>query len=203
MAALGAQLAINGANTYTQAQAQRSQSRYEQRIAEANARIMDLQARDATQRGEEAADASQRATRQLVGSQRAAMAAQGIDVASGSALDVQEATAGLGALDALTIRNNAYREAWGFQMQALNSRSEAAHARSAGRQAVRNTLLEGGLGAARDYAAYSARSGPAGPRGGAPGDSGDVEYGNYPGGARGRRRVGTDGNGRPIYQNVY
>ena len=157
MAALWAQLAIGAAGTYTQAQAQRSQSRYEQQRLELNARIAGLQAEDARVRGEEAVDASQRATRRTIGSQRAAMAAQGIDVASGSALDIQEATAGLGALDALTIRNNAYREAWGFRMQELDLRGQARMTRAAGRQAVRNTLLSGGLGAARDYAAYAGR----------------------------------------------
>jgi hypothetical protein len=167
MAALGAQLAIGAAGTYTQAQAQRSAARFEERRLEMNARLAAIQAEDARVRGEQAVDVSQASTRRLLGSQRAALAAQGIDVASGSALDVQEATAGLGAMDALTIRNNAVREAWGFRMQELDSRTQARYTRLAGRQEVASTILAGGLGAARDFAAYGARSG-AGGRGGAP-----------------------------------
>lgn len=98
-----------------------------------NASLADNQAADATARGEEGASSVTRATRALGGSQRAALAAQGVNIGSGSALDVVESDQRLGALDALTIRNNAAREAWGFQTQAAGYRSQADWTQSAAR----------------------------------------------------------------------
>lgn len=152
-AALAAQAvgAVAGlAGSYTQSRAIRSQGRYEAQQLEANARLANLQAEDATSRGKVEANRQRLATRRLIGSQRAALAAQGIEVDSGSALQLQADTAALGAQDALQIESNAYREAWGHRMQATGYQGQAGMARRASRNAARNTILTGGLGFLRD-----------------------------------------------------
>lgn len=79
--------------------------------------------------------------RQLIGTQRATAAAQGLDPNEGSALDLQAETAGLGAQDALQIRMNAMRQAWGLNVEGVNSLNRASAARTGGRNAAIGTLL--------------------------------------------------------------
>jgi hypothetical protein len=102
---------------------------YEGKILETNARYADEQAEDALARGKEEEDRHKAAVRMLIGSQRTAIAAQGIELGSGSALDLQLEAEGLGALDALTIRNNARRESFGYKVQATDYRNRASLSR--------------------------------------------------------------------------
>jgi hypothetical protein len=97
-----------------------------------NAGVADLQAQDALDRGAEEEHRFRQGVDVLIGSQRAGIAAGNIDVGFGSALDVTHDAAFLGNLDALTIRNNAKREAWGFSRQAEDLRKRAVIARKTG-----------------------------------------------------------------------
>jgi len=119
-------------------------------IYDTNARLKDLLAEDAIIRGDRQAVKAKQSAKRLIGSQRAALAAQGIDIESGSALDIQEETASLGAEDALNIRNNAWRESWGYKVQANNYRSAASISRTTAKNKSKNTLLTGGLNAVKD-----------------------------------------------------
>lgn len=120
------------------------QGKYQQRVAENNAITSEYAAKDALTRG--AADEQQQRikTRQVMGAQRAALAASGVDVNSGTGSRILTDSAGLGELDALTIRENAMRSAWGYQTQAENSRAEGALARYAGKQKAAASLLTAG-----------------------------------------------------------
>lgn len=125
----------------------RKEGEYEAAMMRENAVLARQQAEDAVARGQaDTMQVRQRAL-QLVGSQRARMAAQGIDISSGSALDVQVDTGKLAEIDALTVRNNAAREAWGFKTQAADYERRAGLARIAGRNRATTTLLTGGLNA--------------------------------------------------------
>lgn len=130
---------------------------YSERMAGVNERLSNMQAEDAEKRGEvEAGNVLKRAN-QIKGSQRAGFAAQGIAVDSGSAQDVQTETAEMGALDALTVRNNAAREAWGYKMQGLQGRASAEMDAMGKRNTAGATLLTGGIQAADSIArGYSA-----------------------------------------------
>jgi len=86
--------------------------------AKANADQMRYQARDALVRGSIDEYRLRRDTRALAGSQVAALAANGVQVGTGSAGRLVEDTYQLGEEDAITIRNNAAREAWGLNQQA-------------------------------------------------------------------------------------
>ena len=104
--------------------ATRAEGDYATRVAARNAEQADRQAADAAVRGDLAANRYAAGTRALVGSQRAALAAQGVDLGSGTPLALQEDTARMGAIDAMTIRNNARREALGFTQEAANYRTQ-------------------------------------------------------------------------------
>lgn len=87
-----------------------------------NASVADLQAQDAVDRGAEDEARFRTQVRGAIGAQRVGFAAANIDVGFGSAVDVQADAALLGELDALTIRTNAGREAWGYKVQATDLR---------------------------------------------------------------------------------
>lgn len=152
-------LALSGLNAVggflgsrTQAKGVEDQASYAAQAYTQNATLADQQAADTIARGREAEMRQRTATKGLIGSQRAALAASGVDITSGSAADVQADSAYLGELDALMIRNNARREAYGYQVQATQDRAAAANAVRAGSNeaaSIRNqgvsTLLTGAL----------------------------------------------------------
>jgi hypothetical protein len=162
--ALGLAAAGAATNAYGQIRQGREQRRLgeaQQRAAESeaglldyNAAIADLQARDVVERGREEESRFRTGVRSMIGAQRADIAASGVDVGFGSAVDVQADAAFLGELDALTIRTNAAREAWGYQVQAADIRERARITRKegvelarAGREAQRGAKI-GAIGGA-------------------------------------------------------
>lgn len=139
MAALTASLlALSAVSTYA---ATRKQGEYESGQLDVNAGLADEQAADALTRGKEAAARTALDTKALIGSQRVALAGQGVDVNSGTAADLQSDSAQLGELDRLQIEHNAQREAYGYKVDAANSRAQGEQVRSASRNAARGTLL--------------------------------------------------------------
>jgi hypothetical protein len=94
-------------------------------LSDYNASVAELQAQDAIERGQEDENRYRTGVRSMIGSQRAGFAGAGIDVGFGSAVDVQADAAFLGELDALQIRTNAGREAWGYKVQAVDLKKRA------------------------------------------------------------------------------
>lgn len=124
-----------------------------------NAAISRAQAADSLKRGEFEADQQRIKTAGAVGTQRAGFAGNGVDVNSGSAALVQDDTAALGELDALTIRNNAAREAWGYNIQADQYEQAAGNAKKSANNAIMGGLVSTGAKAASTYAdGYSGNS---------------------------------------------
>jgi len=153
---LGAQALNAGAGLaggLVQASALRDQGKYLQQVQEANARLAELQAEDAVRRGEKGAQDRLREAKRLVGRQRAILAASGVDPNVGSAVDVVSDTAARGAEDAQTIRLNAMREAFGFEVEASDRRAAGRATRAGMRQEGRATAATAGLGLARDMMA--------------------------------------------------
>ncbi|HMJ04575.1 MAG TPA: hypothetical protein VK506_16655 [Conexibacter sp.] len=120
----------NAAKKAGEQQRQASESQAE--LADFNAQVADLQASDAIARGAQEESKFRQGVRGIIGSQRAGQAAGNIDVGFGSAVDVQADAAFLGEQDALTIRTNAAREAWGFKVEAADSRRRGEIARKEG-----------------------------------------------------------------------
>jgi len=135
----------------------------EANLAEYNANVSELQAQDALARGVEDEGKFRQQVRGMIGSQRAGQAAQNTDVSFGSTVDVQADTAYLGEQDALNIRTNAAREAWGFKVQsqdyltrAMIARKEGAYRLKTGGEAAKASLAAGS--AAKTAAYYGAAS---------------------------------------------
>lgn len=143
LTALTAGLAIGG--TALSAVGQVKAGNASKAAAEFNAKVAEAQADDAIVRGQISEARYRQGVRVLIGSQRAGFAAQGVDVGVGSPVDLVADTAFIGELDALTIRNNAAREAWGFRMNAQSFRLGGQAAVSASRFSAASTVLGGGL----------------------------------------------------------
>lgn len=129
------------------AQNARQQGAFQEAMAEQNASYKEAAAQDAERRGAVEADRYRRQVGQLIGSQRTGFAANGIDVNSGTAAEIQDDTAAFGEFDALTIANNAAREAWGYRVGAQNDLMNGRMAQSNARSAATGSIL-GGVGSA-------------------------------------------------------
>jgi hypothetical protein len=157
---MGATAALSGAslaNGYIQGQAIEAQGDYAKKVSDGNAKLIELRAEDEIIRGEADAVAYKKKVRKLRGSQRAAYGASGVDVNTGSAMLVQQETEEQGALDALTIKNNAWKRAWGLKQEASNERFSGELGVIAARSQANNTYATAGLDAFR-YASSEFRS---------------------------------------------
>src|SRR5438552_9366693 len=108
-----------------------------------NAAALEGQSRDAVQRGKEQEDLFRKQLNGVIGSQRASYASQDLDISSGTPLEVQQDTARQGEMDALTMRANSAREAWGFSVAAKGERLTSDATRKLGVLQARNTRQVG------------------------------------------------------------
>jgi len=166
MASSGAMFAasagLNGissiGNAYAQSQAIKAQTAYQTSLANINKNFADMASDEALKRG--AADVAkvQKQVRVIRGSQRAALAAQGIDIGTGSALEIQRDTENQAAKDIVTIKNNAFRESFGYKVSALEATHSGKFAELTGAFQSKMTLLTGGMdaltGGLKSYATY-------------------------------------------------
>jgi hypothetical protein len=105
-------------------------------LSDYNANVAKQQAQDALDVGAQQENQYRTQVRTLIGSQRAGFAANNVDVGFGSAVDTTADAAKLGELDALQIRTNAARQAWGFNVQAQDLTTEAGIQRKQGAAAI-------------------------------------------------------------------
>ena len=142
-------------------------AKYNAQVAQQNQQIAMQNATSAGQAGEAQAAQAEQKTRAEVGAIKAASAAGNIDVNSGSALDVRSSADELGELNAITIRGNAAKQAYGyetqgtsFQNQATLDTSQAASASTAGEIGAGSTFLGGVGNAASNYGKYLQQNAP-------------------------------------------
>lgn len=120
--AIGAGMGIMGqvgANQAGQAQAayQAQVAKNNATIARYNQQMAEYDASIAAQKGEAAATAQGLKDSANFGAIKAGQAASGVDVNSGSAVDVQSSAAALGELNSMTIKSDSAREAYGYRLK--------------------------------------------------------------------------------------
>ena len=135
---------LSAGGAIQQGQAANRAAQYNAQVQDMNAKIAERNARDAIERGQLEEQQKRQATAAVIGRQRAAMAANGVDIGFGSALNTLVDSAMIGEIDALTIRSNAAREAYAYDVDATNRRADAKLSRAQGRAAVTGSLLEAG-----------------------------------------------------------
>ena len=107
---------------------------------------------DALIRGKQEASALRTGASSVAAEQFVAFSNSGIDASTGTAADVQASTKARGELEALTVENNAAREAWGYKKHGLAFQTQAGINSSRRNREVAGTVL-GTLGNAAS--AYS------------------------------------------------
>lgn len=170
IAAVGAAAAVAGAGAgaYSSIQAGNaasSSAKYNEQVSQQNAQLAQQNAVQASQAGEAQVAASQQKTRAQVGAIKAGEAASNVDVNSGSAVDVRSSAADLGELDAITVRSNAAKQAYGYETQNTSYEDQAnleaaqsENSSTAGEIGAGSTLI-GGLGSASsNYARFMTQS---------------------------------------------
>jgi multidrug efflux pump subunit AcrA (membrane-fusion protein) len=118
-------MVMSAMSSYQQSKAQQASMDYQAEVAHNNAISAEYQAQDAIKRGEVAEADQRRRTAMMKGSQTARLAANGLDISEGSALNILSDTDWMGEQDALTVRDNASREAWAYRQQGANSQSNS------------------------------------------------------------------------------
>lgn len=136
-------------------------SNFQAQVAENNAAAARQNFTWEMQAGQQRATDSEMKTRAQVGETKTGQAAAGIDVNTGSAAAVQSAEGKLGELDALTIRSNSARRAYGYEVaatsdeaQAQLDRAQASQSRISGDIGAATSLLSGASSAGGKYAMY-------------------------------------------------
>ena len=117
------------------------QGRFQERVAGYRARVAENKAVQTRNRGVEEEIAQREATEQMAARQRARLAAAGVDITKGSPLALQEETALLGEVDALTIRRNFQEQAAVFDQEAGVSLFEGEQDRNTGRNEFTGSIL--------------------------------------------------------------
>lgn len=147
-------------------QAQSNAASYQAQVSENNSKIATQNANYATAAGEAQVTQQQLKTAATVGGIRASEAASGLDVNSGSDLDVQSSAKELGELDALTIRNAAAKQAYGYQVQSTSDvasgqlqEASASQDLTAGMFGATGSVLGGASSSANSYARFLQNSG--------------------------------------------
>lgn len=117
--------ATSAIGSIKQGQAEKEAAEFNAQVAKENQQVSTANAQIAGQAGAEQAGMTSMKTRATVGAVQANQAASGIDVNSGSDVDVRSSARELGELDALTVRSNATREAYGQTVQAASYGAES------------------------------------------------------------------------------
>lgn len=113
------------AGARTQAQAVSEASKYQAQVARNNAVIDEQNAQVALDAGRTAEQGQRQKTAQIIGQTRNAIAANGFSTTNGTPADIISDEAKLGELDALTIRHNAARQAYGYRVEGMSDEAQA------------------------------------------------------------------------------
>ena len=121
---------MSAASTYYGAVMQKSALNFQADIANINARMSEVSAKQELERGSFQEKQVRLQSENLKSSQRAAMAANGIMLGEGTAADIIKSTDYMTEMDVDTVRANAARAAFGYRTQGMNYRAQAGAARA-------------------------------------------------------------------------
>ena len=142
--AVAASVASGAMTAYGQVQQgkqAKAMANYQSQVASNNAKRAEYLAEDALKRGEEAEHQQRLKGRLLVGQMRAVLGSSGQVIDEGSAGDLVIDQAAVNELDALNVRSNYEREAYGYRAEAANFESEASLFQLEGSNAQRSANL--------------------------------------------------------------
>lgn len=122
--------ASSAIGSYYSAATQKINLQSQANLADINAKIAELGAQSALLQGQQQVGALTLNAGRLKSRQRAALAANGVSLSEGNAVEIQASTDIMKTIDANTLEANAVRSAWGMRTQATNYQNEALSARA-------------------------------------------------------------------------
>ena len=140
-------IAVTVAAAAFSADQQVKQGKFQEDVADYNARVAENEAEATRNAGVEAENAQRRKTAQLLAKQRAQLGAANVDLSSGSPLQIQQDTELFGEVDALRVRSNFEGRADALNTSADLTESQGEFAAAAGKGAATGTLLQGAASA--------------------------------------------------------
>jgi len=150
--------AMSAVGAIQQGNAAKAAAGYNAQVAAQNAQIQKQNAEFAGAQGEQNVAAAQAETRAKLAAIEANQGASGVRLDSGSFSDVRQSEAKLGMLNALNIRSDAARRAYGFQGDAMNYTAQAGLEKAKGKTAKTAGYLNAATtvlgGAADSFGAY-------------------------------------------------
>ena len=167
VASLGA-AGIGALGSIEQSKASAASAGYNAQVAQQNAQIATQNASFAGSQGQQEVAASGAQTKARIAATLANQGASGVDVNTGSDVNVRESEAKLGMLDALTIRSNAAKSAYGYQTQSVSDTGQAALLKSQQGSDILGGYLSGasnvlgGIGSAAKFSTYLSVTDPTG-----------------------------------------
>lgn len=123
--------------------AEKKAAAYNAQVDVQNAKLANTQAQNANAMGSYEADQARIRGNLMRGQQLATMAANNVDVTTGSAADILGDTAMTTATDERQARINAAQRAYGFQVQSLSDMGAAQYAKYQGKTQATGTLISG------------------------------------------------------------
>jgi hypothetical protein len=150
-------LALTAVSGAYAADSQKKSGEYQAEVAQQNKENDNYRAEMAATQGSLAEEQHRAKVRQMVGTQRANLAANGIDLQSGTAADMIDETQTNGETDALTLRFNAMQQAWGYRVEAANDSNQGKFAKWSGQRQATGTYLS--TGASMASQAYGMKTG--------------------------------------------
>lgn len=147
--------AMAAAGAIASANAQASSAKSAANAAEYNAEVDRQRATVALQQGNANEESQRRQAAIAMGRQTAATAQSGVDLTSGSALDLYQQSATNAELDALNIRYGAQLQAQGLQQQGTLDTMTAQQQRNNARSATTAGYLNAGASALSSYGTYT------------------------------------------------
>ena len=166
--AMAAATAISAAGSIEQSRAQAASAGYNAKVAAQNAQIATENASYTGAQGEQnvgVQGAKNKATEAAITTNQGA---SGVNINSGSSVDVRESAAKVGMLDALNVRSQAARAAYGQQVQATSDIAQSQLDRSQQKADITGGYLNagatvlGGVGKAAMYSDYLSKTDPTG-----------------------------------------
>jgi hypothetical protein len=116
---------ISAFGTYEGMEAQSRNAAFQAQVAANNSQIARQNASLEFQSGEQQTANAEMELRSQLGTEKAGQAASGVDVNSKSLADARAGTAEIGTVNALNIRSNAARKAYGYETEATGDTAES------------------------------------------------------------------------------
>ena len=135
---------IQAIGTLASAGAQYQSAQYGKAMAEQNAKLAEQQGLASLRQGALEQERIARRARQVQGQQRALYGASGVDISSGSPLEIQASTEYMAAQDKALVRYNAELKKWGFDVESANYKAQAQQYGNMGKSAIVGGLLGAG-----------------------------------------------------------